>query len=231
LNRRWFIIGSGPSLKTVDFSLLEGEVTFAMNRVHLMYDRTDWRPTLFFMVDHNQQNPHNYWRDCIKAHWDTPKWLWEGFRDGVKGFPSLEKIGPVPNTTWIPRCPEHHYYMGDNYMRRVESWHLPDICTAYSGLSAMMQIAVLQGATEIVLLGCDGYGPDYSQNHFTERYTDDERDRSKMDMANMTQLHEVAKRSSPIPILNANPDSLYEMYPKVQLEEVLSVNQTELYPA
>lgn len=220
--RRWFLIGSGPSLKDVDLSLLEGEVTFAMNRVHLMYDRTDWRPTFFFMVDFNQQNPHNYWHECIRAHWETPKWLWDGFRDGVPGLLELEAIGPVPNTTWIPRCQKHHYYMGNNYAKRVESWHLPRLCTAYSGMSTMMQIAVQQGATEIVLLGCDGYGPDYSENHFVANYSADERDRSEVDNTNMQQLHTVARRSSPIPIVNANPNSYYEQYPKRSLEEVLN---------
>jgi hypothetical protein len=91
------------------------------------------------MCDWNQQNPHDYWKDCIREHWDTPKWLWDGFRDGAKLFPDLDPIGEVPNTTWIPRCRRHHYYMGNNYMKRAESWHMPEICTAFSGIGAVMQ--------------------------------------------------------------------------------------------
>lgn len=222
LNRRHFILGSGPSLKDVDFSLLDGEVTWAMNRIHLLYDRTDWRPTFYFCCDFNQQNPPGYWVDCIRAHYDTPKYLWEGFRDGDRMYPDLQGgVGEVPNTTWIPRCRKHHYYMGDNYAKRAESWHLPDICTAFSGLGAMMQLAVLNGATELVLLGCDLYGPDYSKNHFVERYSDDERDRSELDNTNMIHMHRVAARSCPVPIYNASPFSRLDVHPKVNLEEML----------
>src|SRR3990167_8981678 len=94
--KRHFIIGSGKSLLSTPLDALEGEVTWAMNRIHLLYDRTSWRPTFYFSCDFNSQNPRNYWHDCIRAHWDTPKFLWEGFRDGSKLFPDLEPIGNVP---------------------------------------------------------------------------------------------------------------------------------------
>lgn len=222
LHRRHFIIGSGPSLKEVDFDLLKDEVTWGMNRIHLMYDRTDWRPTFFAMWDWNQQNPPGYWRACIAAHWETPKFLWEGFRDGHPWYPDLEPIGEVPNTTWLPRCAKHHYYQGDNKAKRATAWHLPEICTAFSGLGAMMQLAVQHGATELILLGCDGYGPDYSKNHFVDQYSDDERDRSELDNVNMLQMHRVARDSSPIPIYSTSP--AYGVHPWVRLEEILNVN-------
>lgn len=219
---RHFIIGSGPSLNLVDLSMLNGSITWAMNRIHLLYDRTDWRPSFFFMVDFNQRNPVGYWKDCIRAHWNTPKYLWRGFRDGDKMFPDLgEGIGEVPNTTWIDRCKWHHYYMGDNYRKRAQSWHLPDVCTAFSGLGAMMQLAVLHGATELALLGCDLYGPDYGTNHFIPHYSDDDRDRSELDNTNMIWMHQVAKASCPVPIVNASPISRLDVHPKVKLEELL----------
>ena len=219
-NRRHWIIGSGSSLNDTPLELLKGEVTWGMNRIHLMYDRVDWRPTFYFMVDFNQQNPPNYWHDCIRAHWDTPKFLWSGFRDGHKWFPDLEPIGDVPNTTWIERCPDHHYYMGDNVVRRAESWHLPDICTAFSGLGAMMQLAVLHGANSLYLLGCDLYGPDYGKNHMVTAYSGDLRDRSALDNINMVQMHEVAARSSPVPIYNATVGGYLEVHERVDMRKL-----------
>jgi hypothetical protein len=223
--RHW-VIGNGLSLRHTPLELLKNEVTWAMNRIHLHYENTTWRPTYFFMCDWNQQNPHNYWRECIDAHADTPKYLWDGFRDGHKYFPALEPIGDVPNTTWISRCERHHYYMGDNYRKRAESWHLPEICTAFSGIGAVMQLAVLNGATEICLLGCDLYVADYSQNFVVPNYAQDPRDRSEIDNANMTQVHKVAKRSSPVPIFNCTFGGMLDVHPRKDFYEVVGEKET-----
>lgn len=223
-NRRHWVIGSGASLKETPLDLLKGEITWGMNRIHLFYDQTDWRPTFFFMVDYNQQNPRNYWHDCIRAHWETEKFLWKGFRDGHVYFPDLEPIGDVPNTTWIDRCAAHHYYAGNNHSKRAESWHLPDICTAFSGLGAMLQLSVLHGASEIYLLGCDLYGPDYGKNHMVEEYSSDLRDRSDTDNINMIQMHMVASRSSPVPIYNATVGGNLGIHPRRDVKELLCQN-------
>ncbi len=219
--RHW-IIANGASLNQTPLELLKDEVTWGMNRIHLHYPNTAWRPSYFLMVDWNQQNPKDYWKECIKAHWDTPKYLWEGFRDGNKLFPDLDPIGEIdiPRTTWIPRCQKHHYYMADN-VKCAQSWHLPQICTAFSGIGAMMQLAVQNGATELYIVGADLYVPDYRQNFFTADYTDDQRPRDKMDNENMNQVHRVAKRSSPAPIYNATLGGMLEVYERKDFFEVL----------
>lgn len=217
--RHW-IIANGSSLLDTPLHLLKNEVTWGMNRIHLHYKHTTWRPTYYLMVDYNQQNPKNYWKECIRAHWNTKKYLWDSFRDGSKLFPDLEPIGEVPNTTWLPRCRKHHYYMADNW-KRAESWHLPDICTAFSGIGAMMQLAVQNGATELYIVGADLYEPDYRKNFFTPDYTSDPRPRDVLDNNNMIQVHKVAKRSSPIPIYNATVGGALEVHPRVNLYEVL----------
>src|SRR5688572_27334474 len=211
--RHW-IIANGSSLNHTPLEFLTKEITWGMNRIHLHYRNTIWRPKYYLMVDWNQQNPHNFWKDCTRAHWETKKFLWEGFRDGHKLYPDLEPIGDVPNTTWIPRCQKHHYYMASNW-KRAESWHLPDICTAFSGIGAMMQLAVLEGATEIYIVGADLYGPDYTQNFFVEDYTQDLRRRDELDNENMIQVHTVARRSSPVPIFNATIGGALEVHPRV----------------
>lgn len=198
--RHW-LIGNGSSLNHTPLELLKGEISWGMNRIHLHYRTTLWRPTYYFMCDWNQQKPRNYWRECVNAHRDTPKWLWEGFRNGSRKFPDLEGMGEVPNTTWIDRCEKHHYYAGDNYMKRVESWHLPELCTAFSGIGAVMQLAYLNGATEIYLLGCDLYAEDNT---------------------NMTQVHRVAARSCPVPIYNCTVGGRLEVYERKNIQDVLN---------
>lgn len=218
--QRHFIIGNGASLRKTPLHLLKNEISWGMNRIHLLYPETDWRPTFYFMIDHNQSNDQGYWRECVYANCDRQKFLWAQFKEGFEGEPG---VGEVPRTTWLERCQKHHYYMGDNHMKRAESWHLPEICTAFSGLGAVMQLAVLHGATELVLLGCDLYTPteNYNDNFFTPVYTNDLRERAKMDNTNMTHLHRVAARSCPVPIYNATYGGLLEVHPRVKLEEIL----------
>jgi glycosyltransferase involved in cell wall biosynthesis len=48
---RAFILGMGPSLKVEDLDRLAGEVTFACNKIYLAFDRTQWRPTYYSLLD------------------------------------------------------------------------------------------------------------------------------------------------------------------------------------
>lgn len=220
MTRHW-VVGTGKSLLNTPLDLLKDEITWGVNRIHLFYGHTSWRPNYFAMVDFNSQNPQGYWRECIAKHWKQKKYLWDGFRDGhpYMDFKPLEE--DVPNTVWIPRCKQHHYYMGDNLSHRAESWHLPEICTAYSGLFVAIQGAVLEGATEIYLLGCDLYESDYRQNFFTENYTNDPRPRNELDNANMIQGHKVAKLSCPVPIYNATVGGKLEVHERRDMCAVL----------
>ena len=46
-----FIIGNGPSLRISDLDQLSHEITFAANRIYLLFDRTSWRPTFYVATD------------------------------------------------------------------------------------------------------------------------------------------------------------------------------------
>lgn len=58
--KRAFIIGNGLSLNNTDLSLLKNEYTFGLNKIYLLFDRIDWRPTFYvsvnpFVVEHFAQ--------------------------------------------------------------------------------------------------------------------------------------------------------------------------------
>jgi hypothetical protein len=50
---RCFIVGNGPSLTAEDLTKLYqlGEVTFAMNRIYHIFDKTLWKPTYYCCED------------------------------------------------------------------------------------------------------------------------------------------------------------------------------------
>lgn len=49
--RRAFVIGNGPSLTAADLDLIAGEISFASNKIYLIYEQTSWRPTYFTVTD------------------------------------------------------------------------------------------------------------------------------------------------------------------------------------
>ena len=55
---RCFIIGNGPSLRAADLDMLKGEYTFAANRIFVIFNQTEWRPTYFLSIDDRILNEH-----------------------------------------------------------------------------------------------------------------------------------------------------------------------------
>jgi len=44
--KRVFLVANGPSLAETNLNLLENEISFAMNRIPLIYEKNhNWRPT------------------------------------------------------------------------------------------------------------------------------------------------------------------------------------------
>ena len=41
---RAFIVGNGPSLKPWQLDRIKGEASYGVNRIHLIYPETSWRP-------------------------------------------------------------------------------------------------------------------------------------------------------------------------------------------
>jgi hypothetical protein len=51
INKRCFIVATGPSLTLDDVNLLKGEICFGMNSIYKLFDKTDWRPDYYGVVD------------------------------------------------------------------------------------------------------------------------------------------------------------------------------------
>ncbi|MGF1485102.1 MAG: hypothetical protein ACFBZ8_12145 [Opitutales bacterium] len=49
--RRAFVLGNGPSLSVEDIERIQNEITFASNKIYLIYKKTDWRPTYLTVCD------------------------------------------------------------------------------------------------------------------------------------------------------------------------------------
>jgi hypothetical protein len=226
---RIFLIGSGPSLKHTPINDLAGEDVMVMNKWNRISKELGFtiRPKYYFKIDYNSFD-HLSWKEEIKWAAATCEklFLWEQFQTGYKvGHSNYEHmpsgVGNLPgvNVEWIRKC-KHTPYQWDNW-KRANSWHLPELCTAFGGMSTMLQIAAME-YDEIYLLGCDlGYTPDRTKNHAIPDYTLDDSNKVRMDNGNMQTLHDMARRSSPVPIYNATIGGCLEVYPRVDIYELL----------
>jgi len=51
VNNRAFVIANGPSLTLNDIEKIRNEITFAANKIWLMFNQTQWRPRYYVVVD------------------------------------------------------------------------------------------------------------------------------------------------------------------------------------
>ncbi len=51
VGERCFILGNGPSLRSMDLAPLSHEVTFGLNRIYLMFDRLTFHPTYYVCIN------------------------------------------------------------------------------------------------------------------------------------------------------------------------------------
>lgn len=86
----------------------------------------------------------------------------------------------------------------------------------------MMQLAVKMGYDEIYLVGFDLFTSKH--DHFSESYPEINylwEERNKIEL----HIHNVARRSSPVPIFNATVGGNLEIHPRVDIYEVLKGKQ------
>jgi hypothetical protein len=158
-------VGNGPSLTLEKLEAIEGP-SFACNRIHLLYDKTDWRPDFYVYTD-RYANPQ--WGQEIHDH------LMRGYpcfirADIAYSFPQWWRYNML---RVLAECP--HRPMGNNLPFEVTEpweqghpWHevqRMSVCTYGGALNTSAQLAYLMGFDHLHLLGCDGVYKPHSNNH------------------------------------------------------------------
>lgn len=193
----------------------------ACNKIGQMFEQTQWRPTHYVKVDHSRFGGDDWQAQIEQAAGSGAKMLlWKAFKDGDPAQ-EITGLGDLPNTTWIERCQRHHYFSVGNE-KAAQSWHLPEICTAYNSINVMAQWAVLLGYDEIYLLGCDGRYGNGKDDHFSaDYYREVDADYKARNETNVAWAHRIIWRSCPIPIYDATINGALTIYKKVDLRSVL----------
>lgn len=210
---RAFIVGNGPSLKPDQLDRLIPETSFGVNRIHLIYDQTKWRPNYWMFFDFSNSTVPVY-KDDIALH-SRQDYPCHVRSDIVAKFIERFVDEQMMSNEWNINAHLQNIKVGeqcshiDAERHTTHEWHLPQICKQGGSVSAAIQLAVMEGYSPIYLIGCDGNMIGNAHNHFTPDYVDpDALKPPKAILANKTLelSHEIAGRECKergIPIYNA----------------------------
>ena len=137
--KRCFIIGTGPSLTPSDLNKLEGEITFASNRIFEIYPKTHWRPIYYVNQDFK---------------------LIEKYAEEIKKLSVKRKFLPIEAKKFFTNQDDISYFVlrhKDYYPRYADfSTHIDRyVCQGFTVTYGAIQLAYYMGFSNVYLLGID----------------------------------------------------------------------------
>lgn len=216
--KRCFVIGNGPSLRIEDLDAIRvnEDLSFGCNRIYVLFDRTEWRPSFYINQDPRvirgciseiramDQRQIKFMKAMGKKEYEVDGAIYFDFviRFGKKKLPKFSDN------------PEKELYNG------------------YTVTYAAVQLAAYMGFKEIYLLGCDcSYSADnQSKQTISQESYPDERmyDPSKVgmppDIAYMFSMYEVCKQyceERGIKIYNATRGGKLEVFERVNFDSLM----------
>ena len=218
---RAFVVGNGPSLSVTPLEKLIGEVSFAVNRIHLIYPKTPWRPTYYVRAEELDGFELDVWKDDLIAQLENPDIQIHCNQYFTKNLERYFDDASIRHRVHrLKACT--HYLDHFDQIECPHTWH-QGLCTFGSSVNVAVQMAVQMGYSPIYLIGCDlGYKYE-TVSHFSADYINVETSKLKSaHYANMDTLaaHMIAARSSPVPIYNATIGGHLEAYPRFEFESL-----------
>lgn len=138
--KRGFIVATGPSLRVEDLECLRNEISFSCNKIYLAFNETQWRPTVYSIIDRLVAEDL---KDIVHTV------------DAIKIFSSVAKtfMDNKKDIRWLKDLPS------PTVDRKRQSNFSKDISIGtYGGHSVvytLMQIAYHMGIQELYLIGLD----------------------------------------------------------------------------
>lgn len=218
--KRCFIVATGPSLIPEDLKLIKNEVTFGVNSIFLMYDKTDWRPDYYVCTD------APYFTKIVNEYKIKAKEL---SKKDIFLNAKSKKINKLLEET---PCTHYINFSGWNRAYDFDKYQYSDDIVA--GLYAFgtvtniaISIAMYLGFSEIFLIGADCSN---LNKHFINDITDAGKDDRKAENIARAQkkgyeLMKVEAEKKKVKIFNSTRGGALEIFERVALEEVLGENK------
>lgn len=215
---RIFITCPGPSMKLEDLDLLADEYTFGVNSITKAYDRTEWRPTYYALIDYR-----SFGKTLNKQ--DVP-----GRRFAKEQSFFHYRCNPKSKGGEQIYIPINYSNHKKSWMRKKKIKYSNDISVCvYDGFTVTnmaIQIALYMGFKEIYLVGADC---DYSGNqiHFIEAPGDKQKiaegwlpDAARLSLDGYEAIKPYARKKH-TNIYNATRGGKLESFPRVNLDDVV----------
>lgn len=217
--KRCFIVATGPSLRMEDLANLKNEITFSMNSIINLYDRTDFRPTYYIIQDGNVERRLH---DKLIGLTHEASFMGIGDVSCVKEVITSKQAKAYENSFEFYNLlvAYHLYEMSYGDGEKIPSSFSCDGETGfYDGCTvtySAIQLACYMGFDEIYLLGCD-------TNH--AGHVDDKSNPNKKGTNDtwyaLIHAYEVAKEYADehgIKIYNATRGGMLEVFPRVDFD-------------
>jgi len=214
--RDCFIVGNGPSLNQMDLSLLNEYHSFGLNKIFLLFDRSDFRPD--FLVSVNKyviRQSREYFENL-----DIPMFLsYRGSED------------------WRPKNKRIHFIFGEGGDLRFDSHPLYGTYEGWTVTYVALQLAYYMGFENVFLVGVDHNfkaqgAPNELQkmegadpNHFDPRYFQGH-EWQLPDLAGSEMAYSMARFSFERrgrKIYDATIGGKCQVFPKISFEEALQM--------
>ena len=232
---RVFLVANGPSLAKTDLSFLEGEVSIAMNRISLIYDKyPTWRPTYYLFSSTNVRNEvwGTSWLESVHKSMscdETTSFIAKMFK------PDIDPKGAYANTFWFDSMSEFKPSQDGLVSDRCFSTDVVErIDKSGTTMNLALQLAYHMGFSEVVFVGADlGWkldkGSKSDPNHFDNSYraniSNPQKANNQMRNIHSLALKRFLERDKEVNFYNASLETILDVYPIIDYEEYIKNNK------
>lgn len=219
LGKRCFILGTGPSLKKVDYNHLKNEIVFGVNYLYKGDIINYVIPQYYCLYDEVF-----YSKDIVDTKNVMEKLQDTTFFLRTNAIDAIRKSGIKNNNIYYQSCNVFQY---DDYIKVDMT---KNMTAPYNVVIGCIQTAIYMGFKEIYLLGCDYNSfASLKSEHF---YDDDNSPSRNMPLGYELKyytlvtyhhyaLNKYAKKNN-IFIYNITPNSLLDAYPRKDIRDIFS---------
>lgn len=221
---RCFLVANGPSLTVEDLNLIRDEYTFGCNKIFYLFDKTEWRPNYYCILD---QDYIARYQDEIFSHIDMPIFTNDVIAKRIR---SENKKG------------KKVIYSKQIFYTKFKAW--PKLMSyTYATkqgtiMSFVMAVALYMGFSEIYVIGMDntsttagnhfaGYKEDKSlEENLKRRIKENGWDAGHWKNETELEMSEFQKyaEKNNVKIYNATRGGKLEVFPRRNLDECFENN-------
>lgn len=226
--KRVFLIANGPSLANTNLDLIKNEYSIAMNRISLLYNKFDWRPT-YYLFSSTNVKPEKPWAE----KWKNSVWDAIDNKKTTSFVASIFKpyIDPYGNydVNWFDSMSENKPDVHGNIKESCFSTNVINrIDKTGTTMNLALQLCLHMGFTEIIFVGADlGWTKDLATNndpnHFSKDYTADiprpYKANNQMRNVHSLAIKKIHELNSDVKFYNASAKTVLDVYPIIDFEK------------